>query len=551
MKIGLSLSLAALACAGSIAYAVPFDNGTADGVVSVPGDYATLADAANAFNALSGGINANWTLQIVANSLTEPANFTFGNAMNGKSLTIKPGAGFQPVVQFTVVGDNAGCSGHMIFGPSNLLASGTTYPAMGNITIDGSNNGTATRDLTLRVPVGSTAVNSRVIRVRGDVNGFTLKNTILDNNCTNGQSHGLELSCQAATVPRNILVDNCSIQSGKGNFSSTGIQCSSTGTVPSGTVITPIVIRKSTVRGGTRGIFLSKTGNVTIEDNTLSAETIASAYISEALYDYDSNGFTGWTHTIQRNVIDKVQNAASGADSTGLIGMWITPVGPGTINVLNNTVGGTSETAAPTVSGGAVVHKGIVIESPTSTANVIYNSVNLPAQSAFNYTTNTTVMLSYGIGGNSTYANPVVLQNNIVRVAQAGTSCAFFSTGGLASGKLTLDYNDYFPAVGMVGRIGATNSATLADWQTATSKEANSVSIDPTVGHGSYTGVWTSPTNLRFTGNPGNGFAGLPVPSVTSVDLDNLTRSATAPYKGAAELPGAPLTAAVGDWQVY
>jgi len=80
---GLAVALSFITA--SPVFGIPFSTAPAGGTVSVPGDYATLKGAADAFNALSGGIQGDWVVEITA-SVSEPANMCWGNAMNGKSL---------------------------------------------------------------------------------------------------------------------------------------------------------------------------------------------------------------------------------------------------------------------------------------------------------------------------------------------------------------------------------------------------------------------------------------------------------------------------------
>ncbi len=81
------------------------------------------------------------------------------------------------------------------------------------------------------------------------------------------------------------------------------------------------------------------------------------------------------------------------------------------------------------------------------------------------------IYLEYGLANDGTF------KNNIVSADDSGLYCVFFHNS-LAPG-FGWDYNDLYATGGAaVGYFGGTR-ATLSDWQTATSKDAHSISQDP------------------------------------------------------------------------
>jgi hypothetical protein len=100
----------------------------------------------------------------------------------------------------------------------------------------------------------------------------------------------------------------------------------------------------------------------------------------------------------------------------------------------------------------------------------------------------------------------------------------------LALGTLTSNYNLFYPVSATNGNVGYFNAAatpTLADWQTASGQDANSVSKEV---------FFVSATDLHLTGasNGDVDLAGTPIAGITT-DIDGETRSATSPYMGADE----------------
>jgi hypothetical protein len=149
----------------------PAGQGTS--TVGTGGDYPSLSAASAAFSAYPGGLPGNWTLEIL-NDLTEPTNSWFGNLTNGYSVTVKPASGVTATITFTKTTDNTNPSGAIIVGVS--ADSWTPLMKTDNFIIDGSNNGTTSRDLTLTIPATVTFAYNCPIHVLGDSDNVVIKN---------------------------------------------------------------------------------------------------------------------------------------------------------------------------------------------------------------------------------------------------------------------------------------------------------------------------------------------------------------------------------------
>src|SRR5690606_19356097 len=79
-----------------------------------------------------------------------------------------------------------------------------------NFVIDGSNNGTDSRNLTIRRDVGAFA--ARTFRIVGDCDGFTLKNTTIFNKATGSNAVGVSLNQRASAAADNVVITNNHIQ---------------------------------------------------------------------------------------------------------------------------------------------------------------------------------------------------------------------------------------------------------------------------------------------------------------------------------------------------
>ena len=150
---------------------------------------------------------------------------------------------------------------------------------------------------------------------------------------------------------------------------------------------------------------------------------------------------------------------------------------------------------------------------------IYYNSINMVDKKA----STTSVGLKLTSGG-SIY-DSIYVRNNIVSTTSGGEPITVTVSGGASTSFLNAcNYNDYYTRGAHIGTWAGTNETTLANWRTASGKDANSLNINP---------FYITDTSNLYTFNP-NLKEGTAVSLVTN-DIDGNTRSVSKPYMGASE----------------
>jgi hypothetical protein len=507
--------------------------------------YASLKAACDSINANANNITENRTYYITSD-LTEAANVSIGGNTNGYTITFKPYTGVTPTITFAQVADNVGLSGGWVIGLKNLTTtSATNYGATQNdstqnIVIDGSNTaGGMTRDLTLKTDVGVSG-NTNVIRIWGNANNIVIKNIV----AATGQSvsYAILITVRNSAVvgylgdfvPDNIVIDNCDVTNTFGSAGQ-GIAISNSGT-PTAFPI-GIVFSNNKITARTRGILLNNAGNTDVIGNKISVTQTSTGNLSEGIFALAIGTSTSVTNIVSNN-IQILSTANVTAGSYGIEGIQISS--QGVYNVFNNVVTGF---VFPNLAQGLFL--GIDVTSATTnpiTANIFNNSVYMangsntigatpPTQTAFN------LNLS-GASGTRT----VNVMNNIFANFEGDYATQAIRVASTNTATLLSNYNNLYSAggSGTVGIFGATACATLADWKTASSQDANSVSGDP--GFVSATDLHINPTVFPASVVSN---AGTPIGMVTT-DIDGDLRSVSTPDIGADEYVASPIAPAAG-----
>lgn len=444
------------------------------------------------------------------------------------SITFKPYTGRQPVITFNYPTDlNAGPSGAFIIGiPGKGNISWDSLRTTKNIIFDGSNTvGGTTRDLTFTTATTAQR-NAFPMAIVGDVSNVIIKNMKIYYKAAGLGSTSGNLFLGAIQVrsrnylgidwvPRNIIIENNHLS---GNFDDVALNAQGYVTYQTGTPLPAdypynITLKNNLIEGKRRGIALYRAGSHDIYENEIILnQNIAANVTSEAIYavDVDTNSVIN----IQRNKISKVSGITNAANMGNTA---ISIESFGTYYVFNNFIYGFDLTASNPVA----FARGIKNSSASATLHCYFNSIYMPIITSGGTITYEGILISNGTNH---------IKNNIIVSGAIGFASYCINRAG-TSGTLTSDYNDFYCVDAVNGYVGMWNSVatqTLGAWQTASSQDANSLSVNP---------LFTSFTDLHLSTNTSPVVGkGTPIEGVNK-DIDNETRDVP-PEIGADEFPG-------------
>ena len=443
------------------------------------------------------------------------------------TITFKPYTGVQPTITFNYPTDlNGGPSGAFVIGiPGKGNVAWDSLRTTKNIVIDGSNTvGGTTRDLTLQSATTSQR-NAIPIVIVGDVSNLVIKNTkIYYKTQTVSTSGNLFIGSIMVRhrnylgvdwVPRDLHFENNHISA---NFDGVAQSAQGYGVYQTGTPLPlnypyNITLKNNVIEGKRRGVALYRAGSHDIIGNNIMLnQNVVANTTNEAIYAVDVD--TGSVVNIYNNKISKV---SSMTNATGMGNTAISIETFGTYNVYNNFIYGFELTAANPVA----YVRGIKNSSASATLNCHFNSIYMTDMMAGGTISYNGVLISNGINE---------LKNNIVFSDVTDfTSYCIYRDG--ANGTVVSDYNDFYYVDFTNGNVGFWNTAatqTLGAWQTASSQDAHSLSVNP---------LFVAPTDLHLSVNTSPVVGkGIMIPGITT-DIDGNTRD-TIPEIGAHEFPG-------------
>jgi hypothetical protein len=449
--------------------------------VGAGGDYTTLTAAVAAYNSAScftSNVVFNLIDATYSGSETFPISINSNAAVGSNTLTIKPA--------------NPGTSISGSSATATILLDGA-----GRVTIDGSNNGSTSRDLTIsNTNIGTT---SAVIWGRNGALNNTLKNLIIQGNANTttlvGAGFGgstISLSANSSSANNSNTIQNNDIRACQYGIVSNGVSTTIRNT---GTVISQNIMNNSGANALGRGGIVVRNDNGVI--------------VSQNLIGNISNGSTIWgislgnttTNTYTPGTVDEVVNASitkniiSNINTTGgtsCIGILLAPATSGTSLVANNSISALSGGATPSDFVAGIFVGG----GNGSTTNVYHNSVFLSGGGTVG---RTAPSIALAIGNNAN--NPTVnVRNNVLvntstssSAASAATGAYAFSTTSTTYTNLTFNFNCLFVS-GTHGVLAGTGTmpsltarATLTALNTAIGGGTNSIQSDP---------MFNSTTNL-------------------------------------------------------
>jgi len=545
-----------------------------------PTNYTTLSGAFGAVNA--GTHRGAITIRINANT-TEAAiavlNANGSGAAVYTSVDIRPAAGTNPVV-----------SGNINNGPVVRLN------GAGNVTIDGSNNATTTRNLSivntsttgpnvLHVgSAGSTAINNVMIRntvlsngtntstavLVGDAavagNPGYFSNITLRNNDIRRAYIGIYLYATVSALVNNTVVENnildnsgadalrlvgiygqgvngLTIRNNQiGNFETTSpefdrgiwLATATTNATVSGNNVHDIAYT-GTSSYAPIGINISPgvtNANVRVTGNTVSGLRSGGSGTTMGMFIYSAMSGV----TIDANQIYDIKNTStSGYGSTGIV--MAATINNANLNVRNNFVWDIASYGFNGYSSGDNGN-GIVVDGGGG-YNIDFNTVHLNTDQTLTGAHRASCLL---VTANVTSSGTINVRNNIFANSQTvGNATSRLCLSNLATSGAgvfnTINYNNYYSTSTNLTSAGTNASITnsLAQVQANTGDEAGGRNIQP---------VFVGANDLHL--NPGANAAlnnlGSPLAGIT-VDIDGDTRNAATPDMGADEFtPCNPIT---------
>lgn len=552
---------------------------TATAGTTGPTAYTTLKGAFDAVNA--GTHQGSVTISITGNTTETAAailNASGSGSASYTAVTVKPGTGATPTV-----------SGNL---SSNALI---RLNRSSNVTIDGSNNGTTTRDLTF-TNTSTSSSNVMLIGSTGTtpINNVTIKNCVLING-TNSSTAVLVGDAAVAGSPgyfSNITIQNNSFQKAyiglymyavvsalDNNTTVTGNSLNSAGA----NAIRLVGIYAQGVDGLTvsnnmlgnfettspefdRAIwFATATKNSSISGNTISglAYTGTSSYAPIGIN--VSTGIANSNITISNNTVTNFTTSGTGTTMGMFLysAMSTVTVSGNKVSDIKNTntsgYGATGILLAPTVTNAAIKIRnnfiwdvagygfndytsadngnGIVVDGGGG-IDIDFNTVALNTEQTLTGGHKASCLL---ISSNVSASGTINVRDNIFAnfqtIGNANSRLAISNLAGSGSAVFgTINYNNYYSTSGNLSSTGTNASITntLAQLQTSLGDNANSSTVQPMFLSANDLHMDPNFTTLNNNGNPVSGI---------TTDIDGNSRNATTPDKGADEFsPCATIT---------
>jgi len=456
------------------------ETGTGSIIITTP--------AASATATMSGGIITAINLVGGGSGYTSAPSITFSTA--GSSVSATATATLTGNVVDKIIIDNGG-TGYT--GTPTVSIDGSTYStshgmiqnSAGTVNILNNKTGSITTVGSATYSHGFESIYVRALNASAVTN---IQNNLYGSLTT---ANSIDVSSTATTSPQKQDVY--------------GIYSSSVGTTTiSGNTVANLTNRYEGINSGskTRGIQ-TIAGTNTILNNTVRNLSTTSGNsgkkTSATIIGISQTSTTGSYQIVKGNKVYGIYNTNTN-QRNNVIGIFFSGIPGGSNSVTENFVHSLSCTSSDLLSeiDGIVLFNGL-----TTTAN---NIVNIGTSISNGY-------LMYGIwdeGGatnnNSIYFNSVYLAGTVASGTTANTAALwnnfntstrnyrnniFYNarTGGSAGkhyaivlagvANTTIDYNDYYYAGSVLGKIGTLERTNLTNWKTGTSQDMNSLNTDP------------------------------------------------------------------------
>jgi len=512
--------------------------GNTIGATSGTGSVVVTTPVASATSTISGGVVTAINLNGGGSGYTTPPAISFSSNSGGTGAAATAVITGGSVTGFELTNGGTGyTSAPSVYfdGQSTTysVSHGMIKQSAGTVTISENNIGSITT-------IGSADRYSHgfePIYVRGVAGTLTISNNLIGSLTTENSIHAS--STAAFSLQKQDIY---------------GIYCAGTGTTTiSGNTVANLHNAYSGINSGarTRGI-LTTAGSNTVQNNTVRNISTASGQSSfgssaSVIGISQISATAGTTQKVTGNTIYGISNTNTNYVRVDIYGMYFAGPNTGTHEVSGNFVHSLSVSSANLGSDidGIVINSGSVV----TCAN---NIVNLGKDNTLGYKINgiwdgtlagNTVNFYFNtvyIGGtvtsgvtsitsalnNANNTSTRNYRNNILYNARSGgTTGKHYAIVIAGVAGLTIDYNNYFFAGPMLGKIGTLEKADLIAWKAGTGQDANSLSINPDFTLAGGTNALDYNTSASLPGVSGTGI---------TTDYNENARAAT-PKMGALE----------------
>lgn len=202
---------------------------------------------------MSEGINDDVTL-LITSDIEQQENVAFGFDASPHQITLRPDEETEPTITFTAEEGNDTYNGSLILGLTEVDGGAGALAPTSNITIDGSNNGTDSRDLTLQTTNDTGSLNS--FRIIGENENITIKNTNFIMNQDGQAWDAIDIRTREAgdgsdQVPVNIVLENNYIE----NYAATSARTIALQDFGSPNEGASVIIRNNDLRATRYGVW--------------------------------------------------------------------------------------------------------------------------------------------------------------------------------------------------------------------------------------------------------------------------------------------------------
>lgn len=453
--------------------------------------------------ALAGAYIIELTASYTGANETYPVSFTpKTGASSINTITLRPAAGVASVSMTTSV--STATSAVLILNDADYVI------------IDGRPGGTGT---TKALTIGNTATNSNTVQLINGACFDTVRYCILQNSSTGSAGRAIHLSTSASNTTGNS--DNY--------FSFVDIAGSRYGANSNGTAANPNTRNKFYGCNFQNVIFTgiwyqAGTAKMVVDSCKFTCTSASATTPYGVLFDSQTD-----SAILTKNTVYNLQ--ASG--SSAIRGFYFrTTTGTSYSLVANNFIALSAANSSST----SVV--GVMYDGTTDTkAEVYYNSIRIAGALASGGTSGNVVSAAF-YKDHTGASDQFILKNNIfVNERTGGTSGVQHLAMALTStsGTFSMDYNTYTSSTGELVRSNTTVYNNIATWKAANTApnevHSNSKSVS-----------FVSQTDLHLTGaSLGDNELNAELIAGITTDIDNETRSAVVPYRGADENKVNPL----------